>query len=304
MRVLVTGASGFLGVPVIQRLVEAGEDILALSRNVPVEITPGSIRWVRADLSEPSTYRQAVEEFAPEVLVHLAWQDIPDFSFEKSRQNLEQSLDLLTVVLGTGSCRKMLVAGSCLEVNRTKGECFESDVGSAKDGFTWAKHTIRSWLEVRCAEHGISLGWLRIFYVYGPRQRPQALVPIILSHLREGALPPLRTPANCNDFVYIGDLAEAFLAFVRHEFSAGVFNVSSGLSTSVLDVCRHAEQIVCGSDSLSRQLADSVHGSSADVDFWGNTCRIESEVGWSPAIPMADGILQTWQYLEASLTVE
>ena len=90
MRVLITGATGFIGLPLTLRLVEQGHKILALSRK-PFKLNR-SISWLNSDLSSPLTYQEEIRSFKPEVLIHLAWQDIPDFSFEKSKNNLNNSL--------------------------------------------------------------------------------------------------------------------------------------------------------------------------------------------------------------------
>ena len=86
MRILVTGATGFIGLPLTRHLVRQGHEILALSRS-PLR-SEKFINWLSADLSFPETYQDAIRSFEPEILIHLAWQDIPDFSFEKSENNL------------------------------------------------------------------------------------------------------------------------------------------------------------------------------------------------------------------------
>ena len=203
MRILVTGASGFIGLPVIQKLEQQGHAVLAISRNNQNESLKSPVNWLKADISTPGTYRAAIQEFAPQVVIHLAWQGIPDFSFEVSRNNLNQSLDLLLFVIGLESCKKIIVSGSCWEANILKGVCLESTKGEAKDHFTWAKHALYSWLNMMCKQKNIQLSWIRIFYVYGPRQRTESLIPSILTKLKNGQLPDLQTPNNANDFVFM-----------------------------------------------------------------------------------------------------
>ena len=122
MRILVTGAFGFIGLPVVQFLEQQGQTVLALSRNMLKEPTPVTANWLKADISLPVTYQGAIQTFAPEVVIHLAWQGIPDFSFEISRKNLNFSLEILSFAIGLGSCQKILVSGSCFELNQLKGE--------------------------------------------------------------------------------------------------------------------------------------------------------------------------------------
>ena len=297
MKVLITGASGFVGWPIVQKLAAKGYEVMAFSRNPPRVSLKSPVHWIKTDLSVPSTFRQTVQSFAPEVLIHLAWEGIPDFSFEKSRQNLAQSLDLISSVINVGSCKKILTAGSCLEFGRLKGECLESETGGPNDNFTWAKHSIRSWLEIMCIQNKITMGWLRVFYVHGPRQRLESLIPNILNHLKTGTLPPLRTPKNANDFVFVDDVAEAFLLAAEREFPSGIYNLGSGDSTPVLEVCRHAERIVSGSDFLTNQLELQTPDALSDVNFWANTARASKHLGWAPQTSLTEGIERTWQYM-------
>jgi len=298
MRVLVTGASGFIGLPVVQRLEQQGHTVLAFSRNILKKPATSFVNWLKADLSSPETYQGVIQTFKPEVLIHLAWQDIPDFSFEKSRNNLSHSLDLLSFVIGLNSCRKILVSGSCFELNRLSGECLETELGTPKDYFTWAKHTLHSWLKVICEKEKINLGWMRIFYVYGPRQRQESLIPSILTHLQNGKLPNLRTPQNANDFVFVDDVAKGFSNAVSNEFPSGIYNLGSGFPTSVLEVCRQAERIVLGTDSLIRQLEEK-NELSCNVDFWADCSNANKSLDWIHTTDLGVGIEKTWKWLTA-----
>jgi UDP-glucose 4-epimerase len=297
VRVLVTGASGFIGLPVVQRLEKQGHTVLAFSRNISKEPATFSVNWFKADLSSPETHQSAIQAYKPEVVIHLAWQGIPDFSFETSRNNLNYSLDLLSFVTGLGSCKKILVSGSCFELNRLKGECTETEIGTPKDYFTWAKHSLHSWLEVICAKQKIDLGWMRAFYVYGPRQRKESLIPSILTHLQNGRLPDLRTPQNANDFVFVDDVAKGFSNAVSNEFPSGIYNLGSGFSTSILEICRQAEKIVLGTDSLTCELEEMTQESVTNIDFWADYSNAKHFLGYLPETSLSDGINKSWHWL-------
>ena len=299
MRILVTGASGFIGLSVVQCLELQDHTVLALSRSILKEPSLTAVNWLKADLSSPETYQDALQTFAPEVVIHLAWHSIPDFSFERSRNNLNHSLDLLSFVIGLDSCRKILVSGSCFELNRLKGECTETEIGTPKDYFTWAKHTLHSWLELICAKEKIDLGWMRVFYVYGPRQRQECLIPSILTHLQNGKLPDLRTPQNANDFVFVDDVAKGFSNAVSNEFPSGIYNLGSGGSTPVKEICRIAEQIVLGTDSLTRQLEEKTQESFCNVDFWADCSNAKKSLDWVPTTDLSVGIEKTCKWITA-----
>ena len=295
MRVLITGATGFIGLPLTLRLVEQGHKILALSRK-PFKLEK-PISWLNADLSSPLTYQEEIRLFKPEVLIHLAWQDIPDFSFEKSKNNLNNSLNFLSFIINLGSCKKIIVSGSCFELDKLYGECLESEAGKPRDNFTWAKHSLRMWLEIECKKENIQLGWMRIFYVYGPRQRTQSLVPSILTNLKNGKLPHISSPKNSNDFVFIEDVIEAFSKAALMHYPSGIYNLGSGTATSILDVCSVAERIVTGTDILSRQLKKEIVDTSTNIDFWASCTRAKEYLNWKSSTTIEEGIKKTWLWL-------
>jgi len=295
MRVLITGATGFIGLPLTLRLVEQGHKILALSRK-PFKLNR-SVSWLNSDLSSPLTYEEEIRSFKPEVLIHLAWQDIPDFSFEKSKNNLNNSLNFLSFIINLGSCKKIIVSGSCFELNKLYGECLESEAGKPRDNFTWAKHSLRMWLEIACKKECIHLGWMRIFYVYGPRQRTQSLIPSILTNLKDGRLPHIATPKNCNDFVFIEDVIDAFSNATLCHYPSGIYNLGTGVSTSILKVCRIAEKIVTGKDILSQRLNEEIVDTSKSIDFWANYHKAEKHLDWQPTTNIEEGIKKTWLWL-------
>ena len=297
LRVLITGASGFIGAPLSENLANLGFDVMAISRTLPVNQQARSVNWIGADLSSPATYRETISAFCPEVVIHLAWQDIPDFSIEKSIMNQNQAIEFLSFVTGIESCKKILVSGSCWEYDRVQGECLANDIGAAKDHFTWAKHSIYSWLEMTCKQKVISFGWLRIFYVYGPKQRPASLIPSILMHLKNKELPQIKTPKNASDYVFIDDVVDAFALATENQFSSGIYNLGAGISTSVLEICRYAEQIVYNSSDLTQQLENETQSSVSSVDFWADIEKTKEHFGWEPKTSLLNGITKTWDYI-------
>jgi nucleoside-diphosphate-sugar epimerase len=296
MRVLVTGATGFIGVPLLEKLNRKGHQVLALSRSAQTKRGNG-IEWLSCDLASPESYTNKVKDFSPEVLIHLAWQDIPNFSLEKSRINLDQSLDFISFVIGLATCKKIIASGSCFELNQLQGECSEATQGEVRDHFTWAKHALYSWLRMMCKQKDIQLLWMRIFYVYGPRQRPESLIPSILTNLKQGKLPELRTPKNANDFIYVDDIADAFSKAVSVNNNSMIYNLGAGVSTSVLEVCRIAEKIVLGTETLTQKMDSRSKDTSCDVDFWADFTQSKKYLDWQPTTSLVDGIGKTWQWL-------
>jgi len=298
MRILITGATGFVGRAVLRQLIPQSYQVLALTRNLPPEEL-GSVQWHVADLGDVKTYLAKLEEFRPEAVIHLAWQDIPDFSLPTSLANLNQSLQFLQSVIDQKLCKKILIAGSCFELNINQGECLENVTGTPKNHFTWAKHALRDWLLMQTNKQPIEIGWMRIFYVYGPYQRSASLIPTILRHLKDASLPPLKTPFNANDFIYVDDVADAFVKALETSWPSGIFNIGSGQSTTVLDVCRLAEKTFFSTTKLSELLeANTVSVPANLLNFWANCNRSHTLLGWQSRTSLQDGLSKTWDWMQ------
>ena len=294
MRVLITGASGFIGFPLSNKLSELGFKVLAIGRSIPVN-SHKSISWIKSDLNSVEIYKDDITAFKPEVLIHLAWQDIPDFSFEKSFFNLNQSIKFISFIAEIKSCRKIIISGSCWEYGKDQGECKDSDKSIPTNYFTLAKHSLRLWTEIIAKEKSITLGWFRLFYVYGPGQRPESLIPTLFQYLRNEKLPEIKTPHNANDFIYIDDVVDAFSIAANSPFKSGNYNLGAGKSISALEICRQAEQLVLNSSVLTKKIELTSKSINSNTNFWASISSSKEQLKWSPKVSIFEGIQKSWK---------
>lgn len=297
MRILITGASGFIGKPLSKKLSELGYEVMGLTRSIP-KGNHTEINWLKSDLSSSGSYKEKIELFQPELVIHLAWQDIPDFSFKKSLLNLNQSIDFLSFITQIGSCKKILISGTCLEYGKNQGECKETDKILSNDYFTLAKHSLHSWADIMTKEKSICLGWFRLFYVYGPGQRKESLIPSILNSLKIGELPEIKTPWNANDYIFIDDVIDAFTNAVKSSFQHGIYNLGTGKSTPVLKICELAEKIVLNSSTLTKKIEFTSKSLNSNTNFWAGISSSEDELKWTPKVSLQEGIQRSWDELK------
>jgi nucleoside-diphosphate-sugar epimerase len=151
MKILITGGTGFIGIPVINTLIRNIDnvEILNLTRNT-LDSNSKQLENYKCDLSSSKTYLSRVEDFEPEVVIHLAWEGIPDFSLEMCNKNMFSSISFIEIVTKLKSCKKIIVTGSCFEYNNKIGICNEDVITTPKDYFTFAKKTILTFLEFEC----------------------------------------------------------------------------------------------------------------------------------------------------------
>jgi nucleoside-diphosphate-sugar epimerase len=293
LKILITGATGFIGSHLVKKLSDKGHEVLALSRTIPVQSNK-CVSWIAADLCYPETYRDRINDFLPEVLIHLAWGGIPDFSLNNSLNNLNSSLNLISFVAEIGSCKKILISGSCWEYSNHEGECFETDLALPNNYFTLAKNSLREWISMIAEQKSIDFGWFRLFYVYGPGQRFEALLPTIIRGIKEGKVPNIKNPYNANDYIFIEDVVVAFEQAVDQKFTSGIYNLGSGASTSAIDICRIVEKVSHESLFLSEKLEKSLLMKTSNTNFWANIAHTKKQLNWSPKISINEGVRIVW----------
>lgn len=289
MRVLLTGGSGFIGQTLLPLL--AHHDLLVISRKKHSSKSP-NLSYVQGNLSEPAQWETAVKKFSPQVCIHLAWTGIPDYSFTRCLQNFDASLHLFSLLDKVG-CGKVFAAGSVWEYGDRHGALRETVPPGSMNLFASFKTAIRTTGESWAKENNINFIWGRIFFVYGPHQRSEALIPTCYQAFKSKLKLDIKNPNAENDFIYVSDVAKAIVALVDTPTISGTFNIGTGNATKVTEVC----------NLIAKTLnADNPFPSTAIL--LGETCpradisSINEKTGWSPEVTMKEGINKTIQFLE------
>ncbi len=178
-----------------------------------------------------------------------------------------------------------------LEYGKNKGPCYEDDKTNIKSYFTWAKESLYTYLLLKSSEKNILLNWFRLFYVYGPGQKEGSLIPTLINSFMDSKKPNIKTPLNKNDFVFVKDVTRIFTKALENDLRSGVYNLGSGYSTSVYDICSIIEKEITGKTLISNDLLK--YGQKDEsVNFWANMDKIESALDHSCDTSIADGIYE------------
>tara|TARA_B100000214_G_C23940992_1_gene615700 strand:+ start:406 stop:1296 length:891 start_codon:yes stop_codon:yes gene_type:complete len=292
VKVLITGANGFIGKHISEKLVHCKYETLLISRQSNIS---DKYNFLKANLEIKDSYLNEIVNFKPDILIHLAWDGIPDFSLDRSIRNLNTSINFISNILESCSLKKILISGSCFEVNNIKGAISEEIIGKPKDHFTWAKHSLLSWLGSQKYKYSFDYCWMRIYYSYGPGQRSKSLIPLIYSAFKKNELPDIRNPFNKNDYIYISDVANAFEAAVRNSIDSTIYNVGSGKLTSVEEICRIVERYL-GKEGLTDLLIKNKLKDEINNSFWADNQFTKKALDWQPCIDIDEGIAKTLRY--------
>lgn len=291
MKVLLTGASGFLGRHVLHSLRQRGIDTVLLCRQPPAD--PKVTAWIAADLLASTDWVALVAQAQATHLLHLAW-------YAEHGRYWVSPLNLrwvdATVQLTEAFCQaggqQVVVAGTCAEYDWSHGYCREESTPlHPATLYGVAKDAARRLVMAVCQQHQIPCAWGRVFLPFGAGESPQRLIPSLIAALR-GQRAPFGVNASAyRDFLHASDVAEGLLTLLQ-QGAQGAYNISSGQPVQL--------------QALIRQLAELLHAEPAPLLalaserpcepalLVGDPQRLQA-LGWRPALSREQALHQTIQ---------
>jgi nucleoside-diphosphate-sugar epimerase len=279
-RILVTGASGFVGRHCLPLLAAAGYEVHAVASRMPPRPSAG-ISWHITDLLDARQSSSLVERVRPTHLLHLAW-DVAPGKYLTAPENLSwvrSSLDLLRAFAASGG-RRVVMAGTCLEYEPGHGRCSEALTPLRPRSLYGAcKHAVQVVLSSFAREAGLSAAWGRLFFLFGPHERPGRFVPYVVTSLIRGEEALCSHGRQVRDFLYVKDAASALVALSGSDVT-GPVNIASGQPRQLAEVARVIGDVLGRPELIRLGALPSREGEPAILT--ADVTRQREEVGWSP----------------------
>ena len=292
MKVLITGATGFVGARVVEALAQSpAVEIIGLARRAPpANLARPGVRWLQADVLDESAMRAVLRDVRPEALLHAAWY-VEHGKFWMAPENepwAEASLALAAHFFEAGGRR---VVGL--------GTCAEYAVGEPDAGLPWpedraiapatpyglAKARVeRGLFELGARGSTREVAWARLFHLFGPDEHPARLVPSVLAALQTGQ------PARCGPGKLVRDFASTWfagraLAALLASGVTGAVNVASGAPVTIATLVETIASLLGRPDLLR---VGALPGRPGEVQYMvANTERLKREVGFHEPLMLA-----------------
>ncbi len=300
MRILVTGATGFLGSSLVRQLVGDGHDVAALVRPTSrrmwrLDPVRDRIRCIEGDLAAiPSS---AIRSFAPEGVAHLAWSGVSNLDRNDPKQvhNICQAKDLLTIAADSG-CSAFVGLGSQAEYGPCSGAVAPDAPTNPTTLYGDCKLATGRIL-ARIAETGTHkprFAWLRLFSSYGPGDEIYWMISGLILKLLRQEVPPLTPGEQRWDYVHVDDAARAVAAVLVSPGAAGVFNLGSGSAPSLRHTIETVRDLI--DPRLPLGFGEVAYRPDQVMHLEADISRLTALTGWVPRVALSDGLRQTVEW--------
>ncbi len=304
-RVLLSGASGFVGRQVLQPLLDRGYEVHVASRQAPHSV-PKPVVVHTADLLDCATHRPLLERIRPTHLLHAAWY-VEHGKYWNAVENahwLKATLALVEAFCQSGG-ERVVGVGSCAEYDWRYGVLIEDATPETPASLYGSAKLAAGRHAAALAEaQAIGFAWARIFFPYGPGEAESRLIPHVITRLLRGQQARCTHGRQFRDFLHVADVGDV-LAAVLDSSLCGSVNVGSGVPTSIADVVTRIGAMLERPDLLV--LGAVTEPENSPPMILASIDRLVQAVHWAPKHSLDQGLRLTidwWREALASRTID
>ncbi|MFB3117341.1 MAG: NAD-dependent epimerase/dehydratase family protein [Myxococcota bacterium] len=311
-RILVTGAAGFLGSTLVDRLLAEGREVVGLDsfdpfypeeqkqRNLASALGAATFQLVRGDIRNADSVASLFNETRFDSVVHLAALAGVRPSLERPAVFADVNVHGTTVVLKAavnhGNPRVVFASSSSVYGEREDGPFRETDsverpispYAATKRAGELVAHTFHH-------AHDLSVTCARIFTAYGPRQRPDLAIRKFAERMLEGMpIPVFGDGHSLRDFTYVDDIVDGLVKAIDRDLGFTILNFGAGRKVTVLEVIELLEKTL----KVSAEI-EWLPAQTGDVRrTWSDSRAARKALGFEPKVVLEEGITRFADWLE------
>lgn len=299
-RILITGATGFIGRHLAVRLSADGYQVGALVRHpsTPLPDFSHTITLLSGDIRNFDDLSAAFASFKPDVVIHLvtyyAVMHRADEIGVMLDTNVKGTVNLLEASKESGTVKLFINTSTCAIYKEMSRPLKEDDEILPQNLYAMTKLQAEEACDYYAGEFHVPCVTLRLFPPYGPGDHERRLIPYVIGSILNNSPPNLTTGKQEWDFVYIDDIVSAYLAILKaYPFKERhtIYNIGTGQAVSVSTVVEKIRDSI-GSD-ICLPWGSVPHRSH---EVWFNSADIskaDKEIAWKPVISIDDGLVKT-----------
>lgn len=276
MRVLVTGATGFIGSHVVSELLRKNCQVIAVGKypgEVEAHEWSSQVQYVPCDLN---VGRDNFYEYFqhPDLLIHLAWEGLPNYKdlFHIER-NLFSNYAFLKNMLEHG-LKDVAVTGTCLEYGMQSGALHEGMKTEPATPYGLAKDTLRKFLQQLQTKVDFKLKWIRLFYMYGRGQNPKSILSQLERTLKNGeTVFNMSGGRQIRDYLPVEQVAKYIVKVSLQNGVTGIINCCSGKPVTIRQMVE--DYLEKRQEAIELNLGYYPYPDYEPMEFWGDTSRLD-----------------------------
>lgn len=279
MKVLVSGATGFIGNYVIEELLKHNVEIVATSANkekVKQQLWYENVKYIPFDFNHfDSTTNYFLYFNEPDILIHLAWEGLPNYTSSFHTEiNLPAHKALLENIIRNG-LKDVTITGTCLEYGMQSGCLNEGLPAHPSNAYATAKNELRIFVEEMQQQYNFSFKWLRLFYMYGKGQSENSLLSQLDKALKNGdEIFNMSGGEQTRDYLPVEKVATYIVKIALQKKVERIINCCSGIPVTINDFVENYLREAGKRIKLNRGYYP--YTDYEPMHFWGSTEKLNA----------------------------